>query len=79
MNAKQKPNTRRVFGRDLKVGDVIEVWWKPGLDRITRLRPYEGPLTNLFPHGAQIASFALLRVGMTIDNGDWYRIVVVDE
>lgn len=67
------PRSTRVFGRDLKVGDVIEVWWKPQRDVIIGLRPYEGPHGDLFPEGAQIALFALLKCGMTIDNGDWFH------
>lgn len=60
-----------VFGSDLKVGDVIEVWWTPKRDTITALEPYTGPLAYLFPKGAQIARFAMCS-GMTIDNGDTF-------
>jgi len=60
----------------LKVGDVIEVWWKPGLDTIIGLRPYVGPLECL--RGARIAIFAYLRSGMTIEPGGVYRRVVVE-
>ena len=62
-----------VRGGDLRVGDVIEVWWQPRRDTIIELRPYRGPLANLFPAGAQIAIFAQLRNGMTIDNSDIYE------
>jgi hypothetical protein len=61
-----------VSGSELKVGDTIEVWWTPRRDTIVGLKPYTGPLANLFPEGAQIAEFALLKTGMTIDNSDLY-------
>ena len=67
--------TRRVKGSELKVGDSIKVWWKPKVDTITALHPYTGPLTHLFPEGAQIAEFAILRGGMTIDNSDYEEVV----
>ena len=63
----------RVYGRELKVGDTIEVWWHPHRDTIVSLRPYEGSLLKLWTDGAQIAEFALLKTGMTIDNGDIYE------
>lgn len=66
----------RIFGRDLRPGDTIEVWFSGGRDTITDLRPYTGPLTPLFKDGAQIASFALNKTGMTIDNGDIYSRIV---
>ena len=61
-----------VQGRALQVGDTIEVWWQPRRDTITSLRPYTGPLQHVFPRGAQVATFALLGGGMTIDNSDFY-------
>ncbi len=68
-------NRECVAGSDLKVGDVIEVWWRPGRDTIVSLRPYDGPLKTLFPLGAQLADFAALAAGMTIDNAqDFYRL-----
>jgi len=36
-----------VFGHELQVGDVLEVWWRPGRDTIMALTPYEGPLKAL--------------------------------
>lgn len=65
---------KRVRGASLKVGDTVAVWWRPKRDTITALRPYTGPLAHLFPKGAQIAEFALLRGGMTIDNDDSYEV-----
>ena len=56
----------RVYGRDLKVGDVIEIWWRPGRDRIVQLTPYSGVFQNdLDFSGARVARFAL-RLSMTV-------------
>ena len=65
-----KAMTTQVLGSELRAGDTIEVWWAPQRDMIIELRPYAGPLAHLFPKGAQIASFALLKSGLTIDNED---------
>jgi hypothetical protein len=62
-----------VRGADLRVGNMIEVWWKPGFDIITELRPYTGPLARLFPDGAQLATF-ITKASMTIDNADLYNV-----
>jgi hypothetical protein len=66
-------------GAELKVGDTIAVWWRPGRDHIIRLEPYQGRLAYLFPKGAQLAYFALCHSGMTIDNDDVYSVVVTEE
>lgn len=63
------------LGSALKVGDTIEVWWAPRRDTITALRPYTGPLAQHFPQGAQLAEFALCKLGMTIDNGEIYEVI----
>lgn len=63
------------LGSELRAGDVISVWWRPGRDKITNLRPYDGTLIRLFAGGAQIAEFALSRVGMTIDNDFEYEVI----
>jgi len=65
----------RVAGADLHVGDTIEAWWRPGRDTITNLEPYTGPLSHYFPHGAQLATFAIYSVGMTIDNGEIFDVI----
>ena len=64
-----------VFGKELRVGDTIVVWWSPGRDTITELRPYDGPLAHLFPEGAQLAEFALNTTGMTIDNSAFFELI----
>jgi hypothetical protein len=66
---------KTTVGRSLCVGDTIEVWWNPKRDTIIALAPYRGPLEYLFPGGAQIATFALLRGGMTIDNTDYFEVI----
>lgn len=66
---------RQVCGKDLKVGDVVEVWWNPQRDTIVTLQPYTGPIAHIFKAGAQLATFALLKSGMTIDNGEIYTVI----
>lgn len=44
-------------------------------DTIIALKPYNGPIAHLFSEGAQLADFALNKTGMTIDNGDYYKVV----
>lgn len=66
-----------VSGCDLRVGDKISVWWSkegqpPNLDTITALQPYRGHLACL--KGAQLASFALNRTGMTIPATGRYEV-----
>jgi hypothetical protein len=51
----------------LKVGDTIKVWWRPGRDTITALKPYTGPLLNTLGQGTKLASFALNTSGMTLE------------
>jgi len=36
-----------VTAEQLRIGDTIETWWRPGRDTITGLRPYTGPLACL--------------------------------
>lgn len=60
----------RVFGRELRTGDVVEVWWAPGRDTVIRFVPYQGPLAYLWPKGVRIIEFALLKNGMTAGNDD---------
>lgn len=62
-----------ILGASLKVGDTIAVWWKPGRDTITELKPYAGPLAHLWKGKARIASFAILTTGMTIDPNERFQ------
>src|SRR5713226_6030876 len=57
-------------GKQLRIGDTIEVWWGNGRDTLTALRPYNGPLSHLWNRyvgGARLADFAISKVGMTIE------------
>ena len=62
----------RVFGHELREGDVIKTWFSEGHDRIVHLSPYVGRLAGIFSEGAQTAAFALNKTGMTIENGALY-------
>lgn len=64
-----------ILGSALRVGNTIDVWWQPGRDMITDLKPYTGPLRYIWKHGAQIATFAIFRTGMTIDNAESYIVI----
>jgi hypothetical protein len=59
-----------IHGSDLRVGDTIKGWWRPGRDTVTKLVPYAGPL-DLGPN-PQIASFAICKSGMTITHVDGF-------
>lgn len=61
-------------GHELRVGDVIDVWWEPNRDTITKLVPYEGPLKTTVLPGARLADFALNKTGMTIPHGTIYKV-----
>lgn len=58
---------------ELAVGDVLTVWWRPGRDTITALRPHDGPLPET--QGALIAEFALLPSGMTLLAGEDHEVL----
>jgi len=64
---------KRLLGKDLLVGDVIERWWEPGEDTITKLEPYVGVLRVL--EGAQLASFKTCKTGMTIEPGMMFDVL----
>ena len=54
------------LGKDLKIGDVIEVYWIPGKDEIIGLSEYTD---NRFGDSkAKLASFVFNKVGMTIES-----------
>lgn len=63
----------RTLGKDLRVGDTIEVWWEPREDTITKLVPYTGSIAVL--KGAQLADFEVLNTGMTIEAGMAYDVI----
>lgn len=66
----------QVKGSELRIGDVIDVWWSPNRDTIIDLKPYKGRLAYCFPEGAQLAEFLINKGGMTIDNSDYYKLLV---
>lgn len=53
------------YGSELKVGDVISTWF--GKQRITALRPYNGPLSYIWNGQAQLADLTPNSIGMTIE------------
>ena len=55
-----------ISGRDIRVGDTVEVWWQNRRDTVTGLRPYVGSLLPLLGAGTQIAEFAS-GLAMTIE------------
>lgn len=67
-----------VRGKDLQVGDIIEVWWSnpaqvfPKREMITAIRQYKGRLEYLWKEGATLVSFSVNKTGMTIDNSGLY-------
>lgn len=65
-----------VAGKDLKVGDIITTWWEPGTDMIKGLTPYTGNYERDPDfRGARIASFGILKVGMTIFPDEHFSVV----
>lgn len=62
------------LGRELQVGDIVEVWWAPGRDQVRSLRPLTGPLADLFDGEGRMAEFAVNRTGMTIEPLGRYRV-----
>lgn len=62
-----------VWSEDLRVGDVLRVWWAPGRDTIVSFTDYRGPLAEL--QGARIAHFAMLPSGMTLCPRDWFVVL----
>lgn len=57
----------------MTVGDKIKVWYKPGYDIITALRPHPKFDEMFNTKGGQIASFAL-GTGMTIEPDMCYDV-----
>lgn len=88
MPVADEPNFIHKLGRDLKVGDVVSVWWKPNGATLYSLEPYRGPLAYLFePAGSQVGMFAKDpspgapkdRCPMTVDNAMSYPVVVKND
>jgi hypothetical protein len=60
------------LGKELKVGDVIKVWWNPGWNKITMLHPMRSLLPEM--KDARAASFELFPTGMTIEPGMAFEV-----
>jgi hypothetical protein len=58
---------------DIKPGATVKVWWRPGRDTVTKIRPYDGPLECL--QGGWIFEFAINTKGMTVAPNDRLEIV----
>lgn len=67
--------TTTKLGRDLRVGDVVDVWFNHTAT-VLALRPYTGTLAHLFDGPAMIGTFSGGRgkVEMTIDPSDWFDL-----
>lgn len=51
---------KQIEGKQLKAGDVIEVWWKPHRDIVEKIAPYQGKLPM-----DKIAYFSINKNGMS--------------
>lgn len=66
-----------VYGKDLKVGDVVSVWWsnEAGAE-IIRFDPYRGKYSDIFD---RIAVFKAIRtvnpMGMSISDKDTFKLI----
>lgn len=66
--------SQTIEAQDVKVGDILEVWWNPSRDTVTAIRSYQGPLECM--QGGWIFEFALLPSrGMTVAPGDRFQKV----
>ena len=64
-----------VHGRDIKVGDVIEVWWEPGKAKVVKLTPpHSGSLTSYYGEGTQLADFSSIKSDMIIAGNDRFKV-----
>lgn len=61
----------QIKGTELKVGDIIEVWWKPGHEQIITLEPYTGP----FDFVCSTAKFGIFPLGMSITRDESYEVI----
>jgi hypothetical protein len=61
-----------VTGREIRVGDVVDVWWKPRRDVVVDLVSYD---CTVYPEGARIATFAS-DLRMTIPDDERFQVVV---
>jgi len=66
-----------IHGEDLRLGDVVRVWWGCKRDTVTGFREYTGTYRFESPwKGAQIVEFAALPVvGMTVLANDRFEVL----
>ncbi len=72
-----------ISGKELQVGDTIEVWWAPRRDTIVSFRKHSAPAewyaslhgSPIEPGSVRIAEFALLKGGMTVFPADQYELI----
>ena len=63
-----------VKANEVRIGDVLEVWWAPHRDTVVAIRSYEGPLECL--RGGWVFQFALLPSGeMTVAPDDFFTLL----
>lgn len=64
-----------IAANQVKVGDTVEVWWRPRRDTVTAIEPYKGPLECM--QGGWIFKFALLAAknGMSVAPGDMFELI----
>jgi hypothetical protein len=63
-----------IRGRELQVGDTIELWYGPKRGTITEFGPHDDP-HNLFGGEARVAEFAQTHLGMTIEPDGFYTLL----
>lgn len=63
------------YGKDIQVGDVIEVWFNGGQAQVNQLTPYEGSLLEVLGEGTQIASFRGCSSEITLCAKSVYKLV----
>lgn len=54
----------RIPGAEIKVGDIMQVWWFGKADKVRQIGDYHGPMTSA--QGSRIAIFDNNRCGMEV-------------
>lgn len=72
-----RPRYKKVLGKDLKIGDIMEVWWEPNHDTITNIRYRDEKYKINVYKGFTVAEFAINRKGMTIFPDEVFDILIV--
>lgn len=74
-----KSNFTIKYGRNLKKGDVIDVWWSNentdgNWDEITRIETPKQTMAHVWEKGYRFAYFRGNKIGMTIPNDDTFKV-----